>query len=74
MPEQSAIAAGILDAATDRRHAQGARARQRPDLFSRAMPPQIELSGQLVELKFRGLERLTPAAYRADRAGSDRLE
>src|SRR3954467_11019716 len=30
-------------------------------IFSPGRAPQVELSGQLVELKFRGLEKLTPA-------------
>src|SRR3990170_3665074 len=30
-------------------------------IFSPGRAPQVELNGQLVELKFRGLERLTPA-------------
>jgi twitching motility protein PilT len=29
-------------------------------IFSPGRAPQIEVSGQLVELKFKGLERLTP--------------
>jgi len=30
-------------------------------IFSPGRAPQVELNGQLVELKFRGLEKLTPA-------------
>ena len=33
-------------------------------IFSPGRAPQIEVSGQLVELKFKGLERLTPQATR----------
>jgi twitching motility protein PilT len=29
-------------------------------IFSPGRAPQIEISGQLVELKFKGIERLTP--------------
>src|SRR5271168_5458013 len=57
-------------------------------IFSPGRAPQIEVDGQLVELKFKGLERLTPqdtkyisrflvgnnehAALKLDKDGSDR--
>ena len=43
-------------------------------IFSPGHAPQVELSGELVELPFRGLERLLPAHTSADRPGSDRVE
>ena len=33
-------------------------------IFSPGRAPQVEVSGQLVELKFKGLESLTPEATR----------